>query len=73
MEDRLKAVAAEVFNYGEYVSIRVENGPLLPHVDKRFPQERLRIIRLNREDLEWLAERQAAAYTEKQRELVNGR
>ena len=60
MADGLKAIDSEVFDYGERVSIKIENGPLLPHRDKRFPQQRLRVIRLDLADLIELAGKKAA-------------
>lgn len=60
MENGLKAIASEVSNYGACVSIKIENGPFLPHRDVRFPQQRLRVIRLDSADLNELAEKKAA-------------
>ncbi len=50
-QSQLEIVDAIVFNYGARVSFRIKGGPLLPHTDTRFPQQRLRVVKLTSADL----------------------
>ena len=65
MESSLRILGSNVSDYGQRITVQVEAGPLIQHKDKRFPQQRLRMVVFEVADLERAAIEQAQEIAER--------
>jgi hypothetical protein len=65
-EQPIKIADAGVYDYGTKLAVLLDNGPDLPHHDRRFPAKRLRVVRLSIEDLAPFIQRAVDQFNEKE-------